>query len=280
MRTKIFYFSGTGNSLFVAKRLQESLGKSELIPIVKALKQSYKDIDAEKIILVFPVYALTIPLPVRDFLKVYDFSGVQYFSAIATRLGIYFNDFKRIDKMIKPNKLKSHFILNMGNNDVKIKNYKCPSENEIKDLETTALKELDRISQIIRNNTESREKDSNYLEELPFGDFRDKFIEWIVPKLMTFSKVIGGVNYFYINSNCNGCGICSKVCLSNKISMNNNQPIWNKKTLCHMCYACVNFCPTKAIEIDSILGVPSYSYENERYFHPYAGYMEIQSQKG
>lgn len=280
MRTKIFYFSGTGNSLFVAKRLQESLGKSELIPIVKALKQSYKDIDAEKIILVFPVYALTIPLPVRDFLKVYDFSGVQYFSAIATRLGIYFNDFKRIDKMIKPNKLKSHFILNMGNNDVKIKNYKCPSENEIKDLETTALKELDRISQIIRNNTESREKDSNYLEELPFGDFRDKFIEWIVPKLMTFSKVIGGVNYFYINSNCNGCGICSKVCLSNKISMNNNQPIWNKKTLCHMCYACVNFCPTKAIEIDSIIGVPSYSYENERYFHPYAGYMEIQSQKG
>lgn len=280
MRTKIFYFSGTGNSLFVAKRLQESLGKSELIPIVKALKQSYKDIDAEKIILVFPVYALTIPLPVRDFLKVYDFSGVQYFSAIATRLGIYFNDFKRIDKMIKPNKLKSHFILNMGNNDVKIKNYKCPSENEIKDLETTALKELDRISQIIRNNTESREKDSNYLEELPFGDFRDKFIEWIVPKLMTFSKVIGGVNYFYINSNCNGCGICSKVCLSNKISMNNNQPIWNKKTLCHMCYACVNFCSTKAIEIDSILGVPSYSYENERYFHPYAGYMEIQSQKG
>jgi len=280
MRTKIFYFSGTGNSFFVAKKLQEFLEKSELVPIVKALKDSNKIINAEKIVLVFPIYALTIPLPVRDFLKLYDFRNVQYFSAIATRLGLYFNDFNRINKLIKPNKLNSHFLLNMGNNDIKVKNYKCPSENEIREFETIALKELERISLIIRTNTGSREKDSNYLEALPFGDLRDKFIEWIVPKMMTFSKVIGGVNYFYINSKCNGCGICSKVCLSEKISMENNQPIWDKKTLCHMCYACVNFCPNSAIEIDSIPGVPSYSYENERYCHPYARYKDIENQKG
>ena len=280
MKTNIFFFSGTGNSLFIAQRLQESLENSELIPIVKALKKSDKKIEAEKIVIIFPIYALTIPLPVRDFLKSFDFGGVQYCSAIATRLGLYFDDFKRIDRLIKPYKLNSHFILNMGNNDVKRENYKCPSENEIKVLETENLKELKKISQIISNNTESREKDSNYLEALPFGDIRDKFIGWFIPKLMTFSKVIGGVNYFYLNSNCNGCGICSKVCLSGKIIMKKKQPIWNKKTLCHMCYACINFCPTKAIEIDSIPGVPSYSYENERYSHPYAGIKEIQNQKG
>lgn len=279
MRTKIYYFSGTGNSLFIAQKLQESLEHSELIPIIGALKRSNKKIDAEKVVLVFPIYALTIPLPVQDFLKLFDFSGVQYFSAIATRLGIYFDDFKRIDKLIRPCKLNAHFIFNMGSNDVKVKNYKCPLENETKALATTNLKELVKIAQIINNNEDSREKDSNYLEALPFGDIRAKFIGWMVPKLMLFSKVIGGVNYFYINTNCNGCGICSKVCLSGKISMQKEQPIWHKKTLCHMCYACINFCPTKAIEIDSIPGVPSYSYENERYNHPFAGIEEIQNQK-
>lgn len=279
MSTKIYYFSGTGNSLFIAKKLNDSLKDSEIIPIVQALKSPQKQVAAEKIVIVFPVYALTLPFPVRDFLKEYDFKNVKYFSAIATRLGLYFNDFKRIDKLIKPQKLNSHFIINMGHNDVKVKNYKCPSENEIKALESIALKELDIISKIIENNEESREKDSNYLQALPFGDFRDKFIEWIMPKMMTFSKVIGGVNYFYINSNCNGCGICSQVCLSRKIRMDDKHPNWNKKTLCYMCYACINYCPVKAIQIDSIPGVPSYTHENDRYSHPYAGYKEIQNQK-
>lgn len=280
MKTSIYYFSGTGNSLFIAKKLQSSLENSELIPILRALKYPDKRITADKVVLVFPVYALTIPLPVRDFLETFDFKDVQYFSAIATRLGIYFNDFKRIEKLIKPKKLNSHFIINMGSNDIKVKGYKCPSKNEIKNLESIALKELDRISKIVMENKDSREMDTNYLEALPFSDFRDQFMEWIIPKMMTFSKMIGGVNYFYVNSKCNGCGICSKICLSEKISMIDKKPVWNKEILCHMCYACTNFCSSKAIEIDSIPGVPSFSYENERYCHPYAGYRDIQNQKG
>jgi len=279
MSTAIYYFSGTGNSLFIAKKLNESLENSELLPIVRELDAPPGKIDAEKVVLVFPVYALTVPIPVRDFLKKNDFGSVHYISAVATRLGIPFNDFKRIDRLMKPKKLNSHFVLNMGSNDIKVKNYKCPSERDLMELESAVLKELERISQIINGNEESRERDSSYLEALPFGDFRDRLIEWSVPKMMTFSRFIGGVNYYYINSNCNGCGICSKVCLSGKISMKENRPGWNKKTLCYMCYACVNFCPSKAIEIDSLPGVPSFSCENDRYCHPYAGYKDIEGQK-
>lgn len=279
MNTKIYYFSGTGNSFFIAKLLNDSLKDSEIIPIVKLLKSSQKQVVAEKVVIVFPIHALTIPLPVREFLKEYDFSNVEYISAVATRLGLYFNDFERIDKLIKPQKLDSHFIINMGNNDVKVKNYKCPTEDEIKVLEFIAKKEVDVITKIIKNNGFSKEKDINYLLALPYGDIRDKFIEWLIPKMMTFSKHIGGVNYFYINSNCNGCSICSKVCLSEKIKMDENRPNWNKKILCHMCYACINYCPANAIQIRSIPGVPSFTHENERYSHPYADYKEIQNQK-
>lgn len=279
MSTKIYYFSGTGNSLFIAKKLHEKLPDSELIPILKALNAPAKSITAEKVIFVFPVYAMTLPIPVRRFLSMYDFSNASYFSAIVTRLGLYFDDFKRIDRLIKPQKLNSHFIINMGNNDVKVKDYECPSIDRIKELETIALKELDRIEQVIRANEDSRDTDSNYLLALPFADFRDKVVEWMVPKLMTFSTFIGGVNYFYTNSECNGCRICENVCLSGKISMNEGKPMWEKSTLCYMCYACINYCPRNAIEIESIPGVPSYTCENDRYCHPYANQSEIAQQK-
>ncbi|GMQ64655.1 EFR1 family ferrodoxin [Vallitalea maricola] len=279
MSIKICYFSGTGNSFFIAKRLNEYLANSELIPIVKALKDSKKEIEGQKIIIVFPIYALTIPIPVRMFLKETNFKNATYFCAIGTRLGVKFNDFKRIDKLIKPHKLNSSFIINMGSNDVKVKNYKCPSDLKIKELEDVALSQLSEITRIIENNEDSCDEDSNYIESLLYKDFRGKIIEWAVPKMMTFSKYIGGVNYFYVNTNCIGCGICSKVCLSQKISIHNKKPIWNKKTLCYMCYACVNYCPVKAIEIESIPGVPSYTFENDRYCHPYAKYEEIENQK-
>lgn len=279
MVTKIYYFSGTGNSLFIAKKLHEALEDSELIPIIQALKEKDRKIIAHKVVLVFPVYALTIPLPVRDFLKKFDFKDVSYFSAIATRLGLFFDDFKRIEKYTKPKKLNSHFIINMGNNDVKQKNYQCPTIDVINKLESAAIKKLEIINNIITSEKNYFEQDSTYLEPPSFGNFRDKLVWWLVPKMMTFSKLIGGVNYFYTNSNCNGCGLCARICLSGKISMNDNTPVWNKKILCHMCYACVNFCPKRAIEIDSIPGVSSYSYENERYSHPYAELKDIQNQK-
>jgi flavodoxin len=56
----IYYFSGTGNSLFVAKELQKRIPDAKLIPIVKHLKDS--SIKAgEAVGFVFPVYFTAIP---------------------------------------------------------------------------------------------------------------------------------------------------------------------------------------------------------------------------
>jgi ferredoxin len=37
-----------------------------------------------------------------------------------------------------------------------------------------------------------------------------------VTKGHALSEHIGGVNYFYADENCTGCGICRQVCLSGK----------------------------------------------------------------
>jgi flavodoxin len=58
--TKIFYFSGTGNSYIVAKEISSGL-KCESIPIQKFNNLETVDIDADKIGLVFPAFYMRIP---------------------------------------------------------------------------------------------------------------------------------------------------------------------------------------------------------------------------
>ena len=73
-------------------------------------------------------------------------------------------------------------------NDIKKKNYKCPSNDKIQILENIALKEVERAIEKIRCKEIYKPKDKSYLEPLPYGDLRDKLTWWFIPKLMTFSK--------------------------------------------------------------------------------------------
>jgi len=281
MSTAIYYFSGTGNSLYVAKRLNLSLEDSEIYPIVKYLNQEKIRIKENRLIIVFPIYALTVPIPVRIFIDKIHTQNIDYISVIATRLGLYFDDFSRIDKMLKHknSRVNSQFLINMPSNDVRSKGFSSPTKDEYQELELKVDEKIDDILKFISKDKDYLEGDNNYLEALPYGDFRDKILMKLIPKMMTFSKIIGGVNYYQVTSKCNGCGICQRVCLSQKISMKKNHPEWNKKVLCYMCYACVNYCPSHAIEIESIPGVKSYSRVNCRYTNPRIEFLEIENEK-
>lgn len=281
MSTEIYYFSGTGNSLYVARELQRRLPDSRLIPIVSLLHEDIIRTNAETIGIVFPVHALTIPIAVRQFLRKLDPGSAEYIFAIATRLGLVFRDFRRIDRALRTRgkRLDSHFIITMCNNDVKGKDYKVPTDAEILRIGAAVQKQLDSIREIIINRETSREEDTDYLIDLPFNRPANDLLERFLVSCMTLAEHIGGVNYFCADSRCTGCGVCEKVCLSQKIRMVDRRPVWQKDVLCYMCYACINYCPAKAVQINSIPGVKSYTRDNERYPHPYAGIEDICRQK-
>ena len=48
MKNTIYYFSGTGNSLYIAKHLADQLGESQLVPLAKANQQSDIIANTEK----------------------------------------------------------------------------------------------------------------------------------------------------------------------------------------------------------------------------------------
>ena len=72
MSTEIYYFSGTGNSLHVAKELQKRIPETELIPIVSLLDKDVIKTSGQTVGFVFPVHALTIPVAVKKFLRKID----------------------------------------------------------------------------------------------------------------------------------------------------------------------------------------------------------------
>lgn len=281
MKTEIYYFSGTGNSLFVAKELQKRIPDSTIIPIVRLLRQDIVQTEGTTVGFVFPVHALTIPIAVKRFLRKLDVGSAEYIFAIATRQGTIFRGFEKIDQFLrKQNKrLNSHFILQMYNNESRHENYQVPTEHDILSLERAVLDQLDAIQEIIHKKMIHREKDISYLFECADHPILSYLSEKLILSSMTVSEYIGGVNYFCTDSKCSGCGICAKICLSEKIKMIDHKPVWQKNILCYMCFACLNFCPKQAVQINDIPGVKSYSRENGRYPHPYATVNDIAMQK-
>ena len=60
----VFYFTGTGNSLYIAKQLAECP-----VSIPQAMKQETLDFTDERIGIVAPIYGHEMPQMVKDFLK-------------------------------------------------------------------------------------------------------------------------------------------------------------------------------------------------------------------
>lgn len=68
MTTTIYYFTGSGNTLQVARQFAEILGDTELISICQALKNNHRS-EADSIGIFFPAYNGDMPPIVYDFIK-------------------------------------------------------------------------------------------------------------------------------------------------------------------------------------------------------------------
>ena len=225
MSTEIYYFSGTGNSLYVAKELQKLIPEADLIPIAGVLKSDNIKTKGDNVGFVFPCHGLTIPIPVREFLKKVNVKSSDYFFAIATRGGTIFRGFPIIDKFLNKQgkSLNATFVINMSMNDPKLKSFTVPTKEELKDIETNVQQKLEVIKKTIIHQ-------ENYQDDVSGVTFsRFALFNYIPERLIPFlvHRVAGKLlkNYFYSDSKCTGCGICEKVCPSQKITMEDNRPL-------------------------------------------------------
>ena len=235
-----FYFSGTGNSLYVAKNIGDK--DEEIISISKLMNDNNQEYEfslkeGENIGFIYPIYAWGPPKMVIDFINKVKFNNLSnnYIYAVATCGENIGNSMKILDKALSKHqmKLSSGFSIVMPNNYVIMGD--VDGDDTVKKVLLESKARIEEINEVILS------KKNNIFD----------VVKGPLPSILTaivnplFTKTATTTNKFYANDNCNGCGICEKVCNSNIIKLEDGRPRWGKE--CTGCLACLHLCPTKAI---------------------------------
>ena len=284
MSIEIYYFSGTGNSLYVARQMQAMLPDVRLTPIVSLLERDVIHSESRIIGFVFPNFCLTIPIPMYEFLLKLDLSQADYLFAVCTRGGSPSQAFAYINRLIKPQgkQLQAAMLLTMPwNHPVGKEN--LPGKNtqiRIGELEAILQEKLPAFCRAVAAGEPDLVEDTDADLELSSGI---KLFDLLVSKPFNFKShryMYQRIMKFGADETCSGCGTCETVCLSQKIVLQNGRPVWQEEIPCYACYACINYCPQQAVQVLSNGLIKSVSPQLKRYHHAAVGVMDIAAQRG
>ena len=86
MKTTIYYYTGTGNSLWIARILSKLIEEAEIISISDWMKEK-KPISSPSIGIIFPVHMWGVPSAVIKFINEIKAVAPQYLFALAVNAG-------------------------------------------------------------------------------------------------------------------------------------------------------------------------------------------------
>lgn len=255
----IFWFSGTGNSLWVARRLQEAFG-GDMVQVAEDMKSGraaspYRLAEGELVFFVFPVHSWG-PAPLMlSFISRLAFEGrvpdkVYGVCTCGDNCGY---TGRMLEKALSRRSLplSACWSVRMPNNFILMKGFGVDT-GEVASLKLSeAPAVVDSIISAIRG---SRDYVHYETGTKPFLKSRI-----VYPLFSRF--VVGSRSRFTVSDSCIGCGLCAKSCPAGIISMDKGRPVWERKG-CLQCTACINRCPVRAIEYGEV------TQQQGRYVHP------------
>jgi ferredoxin len=234
VKTVIYYFTGTGNSLAVARDLKKVLGgDTELISIASLMLQDSVVCDAGIVGIVYPAWLHHIPPLVEDFVKKLSINDAYVFAVCVYAVNPG-NSLFNLNSLLmqRGGRLDAGFTVPMGGKYVLLKDITFPEEeNEKRYLE--AKIRLVTFAQKI-NGREPAGIEGQY-DENEKGEL-----------VLYHKNVYRVAEQFRLGEGCDGCGTCAAVCPRNNIRLAGDKPVWGEN--CDFCLACLHFCPKAAIQ--------------------------------
>lgn len=238
----VFYFTATGNSLYVAKELD-----THPVSIAQAIHSKDKLYQADSIGIVCPVFGHEMPELVKAFLKESQFETGYFYllltygnrhggaaelaKAYAEGLGIYL-DYINIILMV------DNFLPGFDMEEQRLLDKKV--EEQIAHIKSDLAERKHFIASVAEQDRASHREFLDRLAHAP-NMFHD---------------------LYEITDDCIGCGICTKVCPKKCFHLEGQKSIWNK-TGCISCMACIHACPMLAIQLKIPEKNPRARYRNE-----------------
>ena len=251
----VFYFTATGNSIFVARQFSDSP-----ISIPQELKKTDLNYEADEIGFVFPDYAASAPLIVRDFISKATFKAPYIFSVI-TFGNASVNVAEWWDEFAKGKGLVNNYI----NTILMVDNY----------LPVFDMNEQIAIDKHIDENLAGLLEDigahRDYIQASDMGWFNKEALENLQASHfpMTSERLLE-----LRTDRCIQCMTCEKVCPHKNFRLGSSGLELSGN--CEYCLACVHNCPQKALTLRSAReGWPGERNAEARYRNPNVSLNDI-----
>ena len=232
MKKRIYYFSGTGNSMRAARVIAEKLGDAEIVSM-RADPKEYSAKDCDIIGFIYPVYHWTMPAPAVSFVERLEIDPEAYVFVIAMPSFICGIACEKLAEILDRKGVR----LDYGNLVHSVANYAIvyppfpPASLRVPKTEKKLAKIADDISE---------KKKRDYPRASRFIKRRRERVMTPYLELQKYAD-----NPFTVSDRCISCGLCSRVCPCHNIVLESGRPAFQHH--CANCMACVVSCPERAI---------------------------------
>lgn len=264
MKTVVYYFTGTGNSLAAAKRIARALGETEVVGIA-SLSNSADVIvpEADRVGIVCPVYDCGVPVMVAGFAGRLDLSRAGYTFAVVTMGGMGVSALRQLDGILRERRgrgLDAAFAVRMPGNFPPLS--RPPADRKRDAILAAADERLREIAAAIESGRAVRPgfaPVSGLVKALSYGSLA--------------KSAHGAGEAFSVSGACTGCATCAEVCPAGNITLAGDRPAWGRQ--CELCCACLHFCPVEAIQLHVMRGTEG----RGRYRHPDLTVADMEAQR-
>ena len=238
----ILFFSGVGNSRYVAYKIAKKTG-DKILNITDLNNDNIKELSLKKdenLGIVSPVYFFGLPSIVKEYLSEVkiNLKGNNFVYCVAT----YGSNPGAFEYMLhdilekKDIKLDARYCVKMVDTWTPIFDVKNKNKNE--KLLNKADKKID-----------------NIIDRIILKEHKDLINGRILKKIgLSYHKNYNkyrNTSHLNVNeSTCIGCEMCAKNCPVGAITIKDGHPVWNKDK-CIMCLGCLHRCPKFAIQYDN-----------------------------
>ena len=222
----VFFFTGTGNSLYVAKSLVADGGTALSIP--QLLKEKDLNFEADEIGLVYPKYR-EIPEIVKEFLTRAQFK-CDYFFGVITYGRHLRNDAQTLVDTMKEKKVTVAYV-----NGVKMADNRLQRFDMAQELKENDPAKIDAAIAAIVKDVDARKQ----FVITPDGE---------APAHRPHARehnFVSADEMFEITDACIGCAICDRVCPRGCYTIEGDHA--KAQGMCEQCLACAQACPQLAI---------------------------------
>jgi NAD-dependent dihydropyrimidine dehydrogenase PreA subunit len=226
---KIFFFTATGNSLYVAKKIG-----GELYSIPNMLKEGQVEFEDEAIGFVFPCYGFGLPRMVIEFLQKSKFTA-EYFFAVMTYGNKAAAGLRHLEKVGS----KAGIQFNYTNEILMIDNFLPAFKMEDQLAKESSKKIEENLAEIVRNIQERQNK-------LLTKGWASVILSKALYNIFSKIQVDSCDKWLIVQDSCNRCKVCMKVCPKNNIKVGIKAEFLHH---CDGCHACIHHCPQNAIHL-------------------------------